>query len=100
MNAFSVPGAESTSAALHRVEQERDEAREALYTATWERDTARAELVSAQQELDALRTVRDRLDAALDHTRQQLGDAVNELMDWGVFGIPGASNPPQGAPPA
>jgi chromosome segregation ATPase len=60
--------AESTSAALARVERERDELVAEVERlvdlggkALRERDLARAELASARQELDALRTVRDQL---------------------------------------
>lgn len=84
---------ESTSAALRRAEQERDEANELcdkvaaeLRLVTRERDSlarrcalrfeerdlARAELVSAQQELDAVRTARDNLGRELAEARASI----------------------------
>jgi uncharacterized protein (DUF3084 family) len=78
-------GGESTSAALARVERERDEARfdlaravanrrlavEHRNTADRESYLARAELASAQQELDALRTARDQLVRDLAQARAE-----------------------------
>lgn len=72
MTDFDLPGGESTSAALRRVEAELAAVLSAaafleggLNTALDQRDLARAELASARTELDAVRTARDNLEREL-----------------------------------
>lgn len=84
--ANTLPTGESTSAALRRVEQERDEAladadrcEDANIRHMEERDLARAELVSARTELDAVRKARDNLDQLLADARTEIADLDRQL---------------------
>lgn len=76
-----MPGGESTSARLRRVEAERDEAlavqKDAIdaFIRINDRCTLlQAELASARTELDAMRTARDRLDHELAEMRQRIAE--------------------------
>jgi len=75
-------GGESTSAKLHRVEQERDEAKAALTDSEesrrvllQQRDAARAELSSARQELDQRRQELDTFERVLEGAIRERDDA-------------------------
>jgi chromosome segregation ATPase len=87
---FDLPGGESTSAALHRAEQERDEAireRDSLARRCAlrfeETEKLRAELASARTEVDVLRRTEaveiDRLCTELDAARRDLAIARHDL---------------------
>lgn len=89
MTDFDLPGTESTSAALRRVEAELAAVLSAnafleggLNTALDQRDLARAELASAQTELEAVRTVRDSLD-------RQRAEAIAALASELIAGTRG-----------
>lgn len=97
---FDLPGGESTSAALRRVERERDSLARRCAVRFKETEGLRAELASAHTEMDATRTARDNLDRELAHTRRQLGDAIRELMDLGGVDLIAPLQPTEGAPKA
>jgi hypothetical protein len=99
---FDLPGGESTSAALRRVEQERDEARaevralensDCVHLAKLELD-----LAGARTELDAVRTARDNLDRELGEARTTIRAMAGHPNPAGL-NVTQSGPSTQGAPP-
>lgn len=77
---FDLPGGESTSAALHRAEQERDNARDAFALAEELRLKDHTELVSVRQERDEALAKRDEAIENAEWWRRELHRTEADLV--------------------